>query len=45
VSVTTFGSAQYQWHPDPKGGNANPGGSRITLTEAGGRSNHVLALA
>jgi hypothetical protein len=26
VMVKTFGRAQYQWHPDPKGGFAQPDG-------------------
>jgi hypothetical protein len=35
VSVSTFGSAQYQWHPDENGGMADPDGpiahSTVTL--------------
>lgn len=26
VATTTFGRAQYQWHPDAKGGSADPDG-------------------
>jgi hypothetical protein len=29
VAVTTFGRAQYQWHPDPKGGSADPDGPAV----------------
>lgn len=29
VAMTTFGRAQYQWHPDPKGGSADPDGPAV----------------
>jgi hypothetical protein len=29
VATTTFGKAQYQWHPDPKGGSADPDGPAV----------------
>jgi hypothetical protein len=32
TSVTTFGSAQYQWHPDPQGGFAEPDGPAVKST-------------
>jgi hypothetical protein len=34
VSINTFGSAQYQWHPTEKGGHADPDGPilRSTIT-------------
>jgi hypothetical protein len=34
VTVITFGSAQYQWHPAPLGGSASPDGpaARSSLT-------------
>ena len=30
VTTTTFGRAQYQWHPDAKGGSADPDGPAAT---------------
>lgn len=37
VDVITFGSAQYQWHPDVNGGSANPDGpaARSTVNASG----------
>lgn len=32
VAVTTFGKAQYQWHPDRKGGWADPDGPEVATT-------------
>jgi F5/8 type C domain len=32
VAMITFGSAQYQWHPDRKKGHADPDGPPITRT-------------
>jgi len=32
VTLTTFGSAQYQWHPTPKGGFADPDGPAAVST-------------
>jgi hypothetical protein len=29
VAVTTFGKAQYQWHPTPEGGKADPDGPPV----------------
>jgi hypothetical protein len=29
VTTTTFGRAQYQWHPDAKGGSADPDGPAV----------------
>jgi hypothetical protein len=29
VETTTFGRAQYQWHPDAKGGSADPDGPAV----------------
>jgi hypothetical protein len=34
VTSTTFGSAQYQWHPTPTGGSANPDGPALRSTIA-----------
>ena len=34
VSVTTFGSAQYQWHPEVKGGWADPDGPPLRASIA-----------
>lgn len=39
VNMVTFGSAQYQWHPGPKGGFADPDGpaaiSTLTASDGG----------
>jgi hypothetical protein len=32
VTSTTFGSAQYQWHPTPTGGSADPDGPPLRST-------------
>jgi hypothetical protein len=32
VTTTTFGRAQYQWHPDAKGGFADPDGPAVKAT-------------
>ena len=32
VSMITFGSEQYQWHPDEKGGHADPDGPAAQST-------------
>ena len=32
VATTTFGRAQYQWHPDAKGGSADPDGPAVKST-------------
>jgi hypothetical protein len=34
VSATTFGSAQYQWHPTTQGGVADPDGPALKSTVA-----------
>jgi hypothetical protein len=46
VDVVTFGSAQYQWHPDATGGRADPDGplARSALT-AGARTLYTLPKA
>jgi hypothetical protein len=38
VSAVTFGSAQYQWHPAPDGGMADPDGpaARATIAASSG---------
>ena len=30
--MTTFGKAQYQWHPDKNGGRADPDGPAVKST-------------
>ncbi len=35
VSVTTFGAAQYQWHPTATGGSADPDGPAVKSTVTG----------
>jgi hypothetical protein len=35
VERITFGSEQYQWHPDEKGGHADPDGPVVRSTVAG----------
>jgi len=32
VAITTFGRAQYQWHPDANGGSADPDGPAVKST-------------
>jgi precorrin-4 methylase len=34
VSVISFGSEQYQWHPDERGGKADPDGPAVRSTVA-----------
>jgi len=34
VSVISFGSEQYQWHPDERGGKADPDGPAVRSTAA-----------
>jgi hypothetical protein len=36
VTMITFGSEQYQWHPDEKGGHADPDGPAAQSTLKGG---------
>ncbi len=36
VTMVTFGSEQYQWHPDEKGGHADPDGPAARTTLKGG---------
>ena len=36
VSIVTFGSEQYQWHPTEKGGFADPDGPAVKSTVTGG---------
>jgi hypothetical protein len=36
VTMTTFGKAQYQWHPGRKKGYADPDGPAVTSTLSGG---------
>ena len=38
VSMVTFGSEQYQWHPSEKGGHADPDGPAARSTVKGGPS-------
>jgi hypothetical protein len=37
VARITFGSEQYQWHPDEKGGHADPDGPVARSNVAGGQ--------
>jgi len=43
VDVATFGSEQYQWHPDTNGGTANPDGPIVhsTISTQPGSSFHL----
>jgi hypothetical protein len=34
VNLISFGSEQYQWHPDDKGGKADPDGPAVRSTVA-----------
>jgi hypothetical protein len=36
VRLTTFGSAQYRWHPDVRGGWADPDGPAVSTSIAAG---------
>ena len=46
VSVTTFGSEEYQWHPDVDGGSANPDGpARRSSIAAGPDTMYTLPKA
>jgi hypothetical protein len=38
VAATTFGAAQYKWHPDGKNGSARPDGPAVTSSLSGGAS-------
>ena len=46
VSVTTFGKAQYAWHPERNGGTADPDGPALKSTvNAGSSTNFTLPAA
>jgi hypothetical protein len=46
VATTTFGRAQYQWHPDAKGGSADPDGPALKGSiEASAETNFDLPAA
>jgi hypothetical protein len=46
VDMTTFGSAQYHWNPEPNGGSANPDGpSAKSQIAAGPATNYTLPKA
>src|SRR5208337_3503134 len=45
VSMVTFGSAQYHWHPTPTGGTADPDGPAVSSTVAPKAGTYVLPKA
>jgi hypothetical protein len=46
VTATVFGKAEYQWHPDVRGGTADPDGpAKQTTLEAGPTTVYTLPKA